>query len=265
MIVNDYNLNNITKKYRKSFWINPSFNWIGAGINGANRFTLSQWIIAISLININQNSSSSRRLLSVDTNNQYNIQYGISSEYIVASNLNINMELVTTWDVKMNINCLNININDIQQILLKDISDCSSPILQLGIVSINNNNNNCLDGNSIIIRFILAFANSEYIFFDLQKFLNEKNIISIIPVNIVNTSIITIVNNTISNSNNNNNNIYIISIILGTVMICSIIIIYYKIIIQKNKKDDVEKCESAITFNNNWENQKELPNWINKE
>lgn len=267
LITNQYNLINTTKKYRKAFWINPSFNWIGAGINGASRFTLSQYILVISLININQNSSSSRRLLSVDTNtynNQYNIQYGISSESIIASNLNINLELVTTWDVKMNFSC--ININNIQKILLKDVSECSSPILELGIVSINNNNI-CIDG-IIIIRFILAFATSAYIYFDLQKFINEPNIISIIPVNIINRSIISLIGNNsndINTNNSNNNIIYITSIIIGTILISSIIIIYYNIYNNQKKKDDLEKCESAIVFSNNWENNSELPNWISKK
>lgn len=267
LIINQYDLINNTSKYRKAFWINPGFNWIGAGINGANRFTLSQMIIVISLININKNSSS-RRLLSIDKyiyNNQYNIQYGITSESIIASNLNINLNLVTTWDVKMNFTC--ININNIQEILFIEVSDCSSPILELGIVSINNNNN-CVDG-IIIVRFILAFANSVHIFFDLQKFINEPNIISIEPVNIINTTIIRLNNSYDNNINSNKYNyntiIYITSIILGIVLISTISILYYKIYINKNKKDDLEKCESAIIFNNYWKNNSELPNWISKQ
>ena len=273
LITDKYDLSDITKKYRKAFWINPGFDWTGAGINQQNRFILSQWIIVISLINVNQNSTSSRRrLLSINTNtvnNKIGINYGNTPENIIASNLNIDLELISTWDLKMTLTIIQACyekqklINDVQSILSKYISECASPYLQLGIVSItfDNNNLNCSNTRRLLssdiissIRFILAFENTNNIFFDLQKFTNEPNIESIQSVNIIpsiiklsyNSSIIdkSIINNQ-NYANNDNKNLYVtiaVPVVLGSLLLIAIILYCrYKI----------KKIKEEREFNNN--------------
>lgn len=246
-IIDYYKLTHNTNKYRKAFWINPSFNWIGAGINGDDRFTLSQWIITISLININQNSTSNRRLLinkNTYNNNLINIQNNIDPAYILALNLNISYNLTSIWFLKMNLNKQQILlshqdlISNIHSILYNFIIDCSSPILNLGIISIDiDNYNRRNDDINIIsnIEFLFAFKDVDNPYFDIQKFLQNPNILSIQPIK--KSPIIILKNNIIiDNINNNDNQNKIIIITITT--LCSFIIMIFIILylFYKNKK-----------------------------
>jgi len=262
LIIDKYEITNKSKKYRKAYWINPGFNWIRGGINQEDRFILSQWIIIISLININQNSTLSRRLLNINTkNSNYNIEYGITPENIMALNLNIDTQYITTWNIQMlltNIEaCYDKSTlyNNTYIILNKYITECASPYLELGIVSIiyDTNNINCINNKRNIeniissIQFILAFKNTNNIYFDIQKFINNPNIKSIQSVNILPNFIKSY--NNINSNNNINNNLYLLLILLILLMIPIIILIKTIIYIRrKNNNNEINEINGTLVF-----------------
>lgn len=253
LIINNYGLIQNTNKYRKAFWINPAFNWIGAGINGEDRFTLSQWIITVALININQNSSS-RRLLVTNTynNNLFNIKYGIDPVYILALNLNIPLEYSSSWMMQMLLNNIQITlpeqalILDIQSILYKYVSECSSPILKLGIVSIDFDKNIRRFDNTVIasIEFILGFNNNTIPYLNIDKFLKNPNVLSIKPI--IKSSIINIDN--INVIDNNINIIIITTTICSFILLMLIIDLYYYVYHKKNTNIVNNNIECSIFF-----------------
>jgi len=230
---------NLTMKNKKAYWINPGYNW-----NGVSRLLLSQYVIMISLINTNTNS---RRILDMSTTKYYNnkniINYGNTPEAIIAENLNISINLITSWKVIMYLKdanniCIKYNnqYDYIQSKLSNYISECASTFLLLNITSVEYNN--CI----LNVFFILAFKNSSYIYFDLQKFSHQPNIISIIPIN--NLSSIIHIND--ANIITSDNKLYYCSFIAIPFILLFFSKMYYYLKEKNNNRDNI--CNSDLVF-----------------
>jgi hypothetical protein len=234
---------NLTMKNKKAYWINPGYNW-----NGVSRLLLSQFVIMISLINTNTNN---RRILDMSTTKYYNnkniINYGNTPKEIIAENLNISLDLITSWEVIMYLKdanniCIKYNnqYDYVQTKLSNYVSECASTFLLFNVTSIEYND--CI----IHVFFLLAFQNSSYIYFNLQKFSHQPNIISIIPINNLSNLIHTNETNMITASFNNS---YYYSLIAIPFILFIFSKMYFYIKEKNNKKDNI--CNGDLVFYNN--------------
>ena len=109
LIAGQYELND-TRKYRRAFWINPGFTWTGAGVAGADRFTLSQWLVLVALVDLNENATGGggrrrgRTLLTATSAAgapAATVQYGVDPAYLLALNLGLPVNQMSTWRVQL--------------------------------------------------------------------------------------------------------------------------------------------------------------------
>ena len=103
-------------QYRRAWWINPGFTWTGAGVAGADRFTLSQWVVTVALVALNENVSDSivpaaeavqrrRGLLTATAmagargggSAGATVQYGVDAAFVMGLNLGLPLNHTTTW------------------------------------------------------------------------------------------------------------------------------------------------------------------------
>ena len=85
---------------RRAFWINPGFTWTGAGVAGADRFTLSQWVMVFALVTLDE---TARRSVGGAPRQQLTrtLQYGVDPAYVLAENLGLPPNQTATWRVAM--------------------------------------------------------------------------------------------------------------------------------------------------------------------
>jgi len=128
----------------------------------------------------------------------------------------------------------------VQTKLSNYVSECASTFLLFNVTSIEYND--CI----IHVFFLLAFQNSSYIYFNLQKFSHQPNIISIIPINNLSNLIHTNETNMITASFNNS---YYYSLIAIPFILFIFSKMYFYIKEKNNKKDNI--CNGDLVFYNN--------------
>ena len=156
LISQQYALNS-TRRYRRAFWINPGFTWTGAGVAGADRFTLSQWLVMVALIDLDENSTvagslSGRRrraLLTATTGTagsgapSATVQYGIDPASLLALNLGLPLNHTSTWRVQLRLTAAQACMSKatladaLQNLIQQYMAAAATGLAQVGLVSVD--------------------------------------------------------------------------------------------------------------------------------
>ena len=150
LISRQYALNS---RYRRAFWINPGFTWTGAGVAGADRFTLSQWLVMVALVDLDENTTTARRrrrgLLTATTAvgasvgaPSATVQYGVGPAYLLALNLGLALNQTSTWLVTLQLTAQQACSSaaalaeTVLATIEQDVAATSTGLIKVGLVSV---------------------------------------------------------------------------------------------------------------------------------
>lgn len=184
-INNTYNLNN---RYNKVWLVNPGFNWL-SGVN-KNNYLLSQKILMVALIYLDDGTSTGRRrLLSVDTSGStsyFNINNTAPPKEILMSSMGASITQVLSLNIKLLISYddwmlpMDTLVPLIQTKLVNDFISIASP-LDL-FISLTKSADVDLPKTFVIVDSIIIFKRSSddlYYFNAIDPFKIDANIVSL--------------------------------------------------------------------------------------
>eukprot|EP00961_Rhodomonas_salina_P260067 3514348-Rhodomonas_salina.1 len=114
VIDNKYKLNG---RFQRAYWINPGYEWAPQQTVGVERFLLSQRLIMVALVRLDEAGGATRRML-IDSETQadkrraeegqygegislQDMSFAVSADMLVAMSLNVERTRVTTWSLSM--------------------------------------------------------------------------------------------------------------------------------------------------------------------